>query len=82
MRYSDDIIEEVRMKNDIVDVSSCPADKAVIHLLGWRHGKRRSFLIMEGTQPKIGAPPPCQFHILGYHVYNVIFHSDFFYDVI
>jgi len=37
---------------------------------------------MEGTQPKIGTPPPCQFHILGYHVYNVIFHSDFFYDVI
>ena len=67
MRYSDDIIEEVRMKNDIVDVisqyvkltrrgssyfglcpfhnektpsfSSCPAAKAVIHLLIPAHRK-------------------------------------------
>ena len=37
---------------------------------------------MEGTQSEIGASLPCQFHILGYHVYNVIFHSNFFYDVI
>ena len=37
---------------------------------------------MEGTQSEKGTSLPSQYHILGYHVYNVNFHSDFFYDVI
>ena len=32
MRYSDDIIEEVRMKNDIVDVVSQYVKLSLIHI--------------------------------------------------
>jgi hypothetical protein len=63
-------------------ISSRSAAKAVIHLLGWGYRERRGLFVMERAKAKIGAALPCQFYILGYYVYNIIFHSYFFNDIV
>ena len=66
----------------IIYISSCSAAEAVIHLLGRGYGEGRRLLIMKRTQTKIGASLSGQSHILGYHIYNIIFHTYFFNDIV
>ena len=37
---------------------------------------------MERAEPEIGASLSGQLHILGYHIYNIIFHPYFFNDIV
>lgn len=63
-------------------IPACSASEAVIHLLRRCYRKRGSFLIMKRTKSKIGTSSFVQLHILGYNIYNIILHPDFFNDIV
>ena len=68
--------------NKCKHIAARTAAKAIIHLLIPAYGKRRRFLIVERTQPEIGASLLLKLHISRYYVHNIIFHSNFFYNLI
>ena len=63
-------------------IPACSASEAVIHLLRRCYRKRGRFLIMKRTKSKIGTSSFVQLHILGYNIYNIILHPDFFNDIV
>ena len=63
-------------------VNTFPPAPQPIHLLIPAHRKRRRFLTVKRAKSEIRTPLLLQLHISGNHIYDIIFRSYFFYNLI
>ena len=58
------------------------AEHGTLAVAEFQSAGRGRFLIMKRTKSKIGTSSFVQLHILGYNIYNIILHPDFFNDIV